>query len=204
MKIEPHNLGKKFNRNWVFKNLSVQFRSGFYVITGANGSGKSTLLQILWGQVPASAGEVLYHVNDKSIEVENIYTQVSIATPYMDLLDEYTLSEMVHFHFQFKKFQPPLHLEAVLCMMELEHVKDQKIGTFSSGMKQRAKLALALTSTCPFIFLDEPCTNLDSNGIAWYHNLLLQLPKDSVVLIASNQEYERPQKYELLKMEDFK
>src|SRR6478609_11181093 len=104
MTIQVENLGKRFNREWIFKNLTSTFEQGnTYAITGPNGSGKSTLLQVLWGQMPSSSGKISYHLKDKAVAIEDVFQHVSIATPYMDLIEEYTLEEMIRFHFQFKK-----------------------------------------------------------------------------------------------------
>ncbi|MEQ8423667.1 MAG: ATP-binding cassette domain-containing protein, partial [Cyclobacteriaceae bacterium] len=104
MKIVTDNLGKRFNREWIFRKFIFEFKPGnCYAITGPNGSGKSTLMQILWGQVPPSTGKISYSIADQQIPIEDVYKLVSIATPYMELIEEFTLNEMVRFHFKFKK-----------------------------------------------------------------------------------------------------
>jgi len=187
MKIVTENLGKRFNREWVFRNLSCQFTSGnSYAITGPNGSGKSTLMQVLWGQMQPSTGSVNYSDLDPSM----VFQSVAIATPYMDLIEEFTLEEMVRFHFKFKRCRFPI--ENVLEKTELGSSRGKTISTFSSGMRQRLKLALAFYSDCELLFLDEPCTNLDKKSVEWYHTQLHQVPKETLVFIASNQEIEYP------------
>jgi ABC-type multidrug transport system ATPase subunit len=187
MKIVTENLGKRFNREWVFRNLTYEFNPGnCYVITGPNGSGKSTLMQVLWGQMTPSAGSVKYSEIDSS----EVFKAVAIAAPYMDLIEEFTLEEMIRFHFKFKKCRLPV--EHILQKTELEASSAKPISTFSSGMRQRLKLALAFYSECNFLFLDEPCTNLDKKSIAWYHSNLSQVPSECAVFIASNQEIEYP------------
>jgi ABC-type multidrug transport system ATPase subunit len=187
MKIVTENLGKRFNREWVFRNLNYQFNSGnCYVVTGPNGSGKSTLMQVLWGQMQPSAGTVNY----SGINPADVFRSVAIATPYMDLIEEFALIEMIHFHFKFKKCRLPI--EQVIVNAELESSRLKPVSTFSSGMKQRLKLALAFYSDCQFLFLDEPCTNLDKRSVEWYHKNLEQIPSESLIFIASNQEIEYP------------
>jgi len=187
MKIVTENLGKRFNREWVFRNLNYEFNAGnCYVITGPNGSGKSTLLQVMWGQMQPSAGSVTYSLPDPS----DIFKSVAIATPYMDLIEEFTLEEMIRFHFKFKRCRMPI--EQVLEKTQLTSSRLKPISTFSSGMRQRLKLALAFYSDCELLFLDEPCTNLDKKSIEWYHAHLSEVPSSSLVFIASNQEIEYP------------
>lgn len=186
MKIVAENLGKRFNREWVFRNFNFEFTTGnVYAITGPNGSGKSTLMQVLWGQMQPSSGTVNYSIPNSS----QIFQHVAIATPYMDLIEEFTLEEMIHFHFKFKKCR--LTLEQVLEKTELGTPK-KPISSFSSGMRQRLKLALAFYSSVSIIFLDEPCTNLDKKSVEWYHKNLNEVSLETLVLIASNQEIEYP------------
>lgn len=188
MKIVAENLGKRFNREWIFRHFSFTLEPGkTYAITGPNGSGKSTLSQILWGQVPPTAGTLKFYDGDKV--VDDAFRYVSIATPYMDLIEEFTLEEAIRFHFKFKT--PSIPVEEMMDVMELSASKDKKIATFSSGMKQRLKLALAFYSVTPFLFLDEPTTNLDKHAIAWYlDNLARQAARG--VVIASNKDDEYP------------
>jgi ABC-type multidrug transport system ATPase subunit len=188
MKIVAENLGKRFNREWIFRNFSFTLEPGkTFAITGPNGSGKSTLSQVLWGQVPPTVGTLKYYDNDRV--VDDIFRHVSIAAPYMDLIEEFTLEESIRFHFKFKA--PAIPIDSMIDAIELGPSSDKKIGMFSSGMKQRLKLALAFYSQTPFLFLDEPTTNLDKDAIAWYHDNLARQSGRGVV-IASNQEDEYP------------
>ena len=205
MIIEAEDLGKRFNREWIFKNLTFSFQSGnTYAITGPNGSGKSTLMQVLWGQMPASAGKLTYQYQDKPISTEDIFHYVSIATPYMEVLDEFTLREMVQFHFKFKSIRNGKTVDELMEMMELASSQDKLIADFSSGMRQRVKLALAFYSDTPLLFLDEPTTNLDKKSTEWYLKNLYALPADTLILIASNQEHEYPATAKKIDIVDFK
>ncbi len=193
MRIIVKNLSKRFNREWIFKDLTYQFSSpNTYALIGPNGSGKSTLLQILWGQMLASQGSISYEKDGRELPTDQVYKHIAIATPYMDLIDEFTLIEMVRFHFKFKKTRNNLSLEELIDLIELPHAKDKMISNFSSGMKQRLKLGLAFYSQADALFLDEPTTNLDRKSIEWYQRHREQLPDKTLVLIASNQEHEYP------------
>lgn len=193
MRIIVKNLSKRFNREWIFKDFSYQFTSpNTYALVGPNGSGKSTLLQILWGQMLASQGSISFENDGVEIANDQVYRHIAIATPYMDLIDEFTLTEMVKFHFKFKKTRSNLNLEEVVELLELAPAKDKMISNFSSGMKQRLKLGLAFYSQADALFLDEPTTNLDRKSIEWYQRHREQLPDKTLVLIASNQEHEYP------------
>ena len=83
MKIELKNIGKRFNYEWIFRNVNYEFTGdNNYVIMGANGSGKSTLLQVIAGSLIPSDGTISYEINQKKILSEDIYSYLSIATPY--------------------------------------------------------------------------------------------------------------------------
>ena len=191
--IEVDNLGKKFNHEWVFKKLTYTFSAGnIYAITGPNGSGKSTLLQILWGQMPPSAGEIKYTGGQGAVSMETVFHHLAIATPYMDLIEEFTLEEQLNFHFRLKKCRPGLTPAMLPEKMNLGHARHKYIGNFSSGMKQRLKLALAFFTEADVLFLDEPGTNLDKPSFEWYREQLDNLSSHCLVFIASNQAEEYP------------
>lgn len=203
MNIEVENLGKRFNREWIFKKLTFIFEPGkTYAIVGPNGCGKSTLLQVLWGQMPQSSGSIKYKLIDREIAIGDVFNHISIATPYLELIEEFTLLEMIEFHFKFKKLRNGLSKYDFLELLELEKAKNKTLDKFSSGMRQRLKLGLAFYSEAETVFLDEPTTNLDKASVAWYLKNLGTLPKNTLVLIASNQENEYPldaKKIEILK-----
>lgn len=191
--ITTNLLCKRFNRDWIFRNLTNSFHSGTtYAIVGPNGSGKSTLMQILWGQMPPSSGSVTYTHGNTDIESDTVYKHVSIAAPYMDLIDEFTLAEQLRFHFKLRQSRFNLSPGQMLGELNLEGSGEKYIGNFSSGMKQRVKLGLALLTHADAVFLDEPGTNLDEKNFAWYLELLSRLPKDTLLFIASNQSREYP------------
>ena len=205
MKISVETLGKRFNREWIFKNLTYTFEGGTtYAIVGPNGSGKSTLLQVLWGQMPASLGTLSYTLHQKEIAPEEIYQSTAIATPYMDLIEEFTAKETIDFHFKFKKPREGKSTEEILDCLELAHASQKRLSNFSSGMRQRMKLGLAFYSEVPIVFLDEPSTNLDKKSIQWYHAELRKLPSDRLLFIASNQENEYPISAKKIDILDYK
>ena len=192
--ITTEKLGKRFSREWIFRNLSYTFEKGqTYAIVGPNGSGKSTLMQILWGQMPPTTGTLRYSKNQKELEIDSVFRNVTVATPYMDLIDEFTLTEQVGFHFKMKRGRNNLSIDEAMKKMYLYDARDKYVANFSSGMKQRLKLALAMFTEADAVFLDEPGTNLDRNAFDWYLEQLNELPKDCMIFIASNQPSEYPQ-----------
>lgn len=185
--------------------MTYQFQAGkTYAVTGPNGSGKSTLLQVIWGQIPQTSGTIRYAKGNREIPVEGVFNHLSIATPYMDLIDEFTLKETLHFHFRLKKLRNGLKMDDLLALMYLEESADKQLANFSSGMKQRLKLALAFYTDADVYFLDEPGTNLDNRAFAWYLSELAQLPASAMIFIASNNADEYPPTAVPLNIMDFK
>jgi ABC-type multidrug transport system ATPase subunit len=204
MEISLKNIGRRFNREWIFRSLSYEFSSGKkYAILGPNGSGKSTLISLILGNLSPSEGLIQYH-NGKEVPVEQIYKSLSFAAPYLDLIEDFTLEETISFHFKFKTFYPGYGFEKILDLLGLVKAQDKALKYFSSGMKQRTKLALACCTDAPILLLDEPVSNLDQQGVAWYLNLIDQFAKDKLVIIGSNQEVEYSFCDHTLQIEDFK
>lgn len=180
--------GKKFFRNWIFKGLSFRFESPQKIsVLGKNGSGKSTLLQVIAGYESLSEGVINYSRNGNDIPREEVYRCISIASPYLELIEEYTLAEMVRFHFSFKNPSGKLSFEDIIQLTELEHSKDKIIKYYSSGMKQRVRLALAILSDVDLVLLDEPLSNLDREGETWYKSLVEKFLKEKSAIVCSNQ-----------------
>lgn len=189
--IKAEQLGKKYRKEWIFRRVDLTLTAGTsYTFVGPNGSGKSTLLQLLTGNLPISEGKITYTLNGTVLESEHWFRQVSIAAPYLELVEELTLDELLVFHQTFKPFKAGLTSEAVAERLLLSHARHKEIKFFSSGMKQRVKLGLAFFSDAPVVILDEPTSNLDRQGAAWYHDQVRQLTPDQLLLIGSNQPEE--------------
>lgn len=193
MKISVSNLGKRFNREWIFKGLTQEFKpKNIYAVIGPNGSGKSTLMRTLWGQEPPSEGSIDYSINGQAIATEDVFSQISLAAPYMDLIEEFTLTEHVEFHFRFKKATDSLSVKDIVSKMDLESASNKPIRQFSSGMKQRLKLGLAFYSDSSVLFLDEPTTHLDQKATEWYLSNLSEIKAKKLIFIATNQSSDYP------------
>ncbi len=203
--VVADSLGKRFNREWIFRGLDYDFPAReMYAITGPNGSGKSTLLQVLWGQLPASTGAVRYHRGSVDLPADQIAAHVAIAAPYMDLIEEFTLREHLEFHFRLKEVRGGHSIGDLLDLFYLTHAADKFISNFSSGMKQRVKLGLALYTRADLMFLDEPGTNLDRQAFDWYHHHLAKARAKSTIFIASNNPDEFPEDAVRLSMKDYR
>jgi ABC-type multidrug transport system ATPase subunit len=191
MHIQLEQTGKKYNREWIFRGLSYTFTAGKkYAITGPNGSGKSTLLQTIAGSTVLSEGSIEYRLGDKILAPENAFTKLSICAPYLTLIEEMTALEFLAFHESFKSFMPGITPSTILEIIELTTASNKQIRYFSSGMKQRIKLAQAIFSDVPVLFLDEPCTNLDETGYALYQSLIQNYASHKLIIVSSNDKAE--------------
>ena len=206
MQIQLTAASKRFNQEWIFSNLDFSFMSGqHYALVGNNGSGKSTLLQIIAGYIGLTKGQINW-VNraGENIDSSNIFKHISIAAPYLELVEEFSALEQIAFHQQFKSIQSTILPHEILEKIGLSKAADKQIRNFSSGMKQRLKLALAIFDQAPILLLDEPCSNLDQEGIQTYHELMQAHAMHKLIIVASNE----PQEYQFctqqLALSDFK
>lgn len=198
--ISAQNIGKRFEREWIFRKLSCDFCStNPTAIVGSNGSGKSTLIKSLIGYLPLSEGKLIYFDNQnnqsdkqkpisKPILKENWQNYIAWAAPYTELIEEFTLLEQLNFHKSFKPFD--IEIEEIIEKLGFSNTKSKTIRFFSSGMKQKLKLALAIYSNAKIVFLDEPTSNLDKQNSEWYLKEINTIINKKLLIIASNQEAE--------------
>ncbi len=204
MHLAIHNLGKRYNRRWIFSDINLEVTSGSRLgITGHNGAGKSTLLKILTGALPPSAGEVVYTSNGVAIKPDKVYRGVSFSAPYTDLIEELTLQEMLRFHERFRPWRKDFDRNRIMDMLGEQFRPGSVISSFSSGMKQRVRLIIGVASQCELLCLDEPTSNLDLNGKDWYAKLIAEVPSQTTILIASNEESDMAICQTYLNVEDY-
>lgn len=191
-KIQLQKVSKRFGFEWIFRNVEATFEAGkSYAVLGSNGSGKSTLLQVIGASSSPSKGKVVYTDDlGKEIGGEEIYQYLSWAAPYLELIEEFSLEEVLIFQNRFKPFTNQLSVKEVMELVELPNVKKKAIKYFSSGMKQRVKLILAILADSSILLLDEPATNLDAKATDWYRKLVRNYAQNRIVIVASNQEKE--------------
>jgi len=211
MKVSLTDAGKRFNRDWIFRHLNYTFETGnSYAIVGPNGSGKSTLLQILSGSMQLSEGNICWSITNPStknqamIGNETVHRHVSICAPYLEVVEEMNLEEFLTFHDHFKSFLPSLTIGEIVSIVGLEQAIQKQIRYYSSGMKQRVKLAQAIFSDSALLLLDEPCTNLDTAGVDLYNRLIYEYCQDRLVIVSSNDKTEYSFCTEKINIADYK
>ena len=205
MHIKVQQVGKRYLRSWIFRGIDLEFQGDrIYGLTGHNGSGKSTLLQILAGFLSPSEGEIIFEEAGAAIKRDDIHKYLSFSSPYTELIEELTLEEHLKFHQKLRPFIDGLEVDALMDLMELSDEWDKQVRYFSSGMKQRLKLGLSILSNSSFILLDEPGSNLDSQSIQWYINLIRTYRRDRLLIIASNPEEDLSLCQERISIESYK
>lgn len=205
MQIRLDHIGKRFGNEWIFREVSLEFTSPqAYALLGANGSGKSTLLQVILGAVAFSKGKISYSVNNIEISPEFFFRHCSFSSPYLELIEEFTLLELLTFHFSLKPIKPGFTLTQVMEEMGLEKHSGKQLKVFSSGMKQRVKLGISMFADTKVLMLDEPCTNLDANGTKWYRHMMEKHCSGQLVIVASNQPAEYDFCQHEIRLENYK
>lgn len=189
LRIELEGLGKRYRLEWIFKGLDYHFEQGqHYAILGHNGSGKSTLLQVLSGYLSPSKGQLRFFWKDKALTLDQLYRYVSYTGPYMELIEEFSLREMLDFQQQFVPFVGNKTTKEVFSLLQLpKSAINKPIKYYSSGMQQRLKVGLAVLADKPLILLDEPTITLDAAGHRWYQELIEQfIDTQRLLIVASN------------------
>ncbi|MDW7693640.1 ATP-binding cassette domain-containing protein [Flammeovirgaceae bacterium SG7u.111] len=202
MNILLEDIGKRFNKNWIFRHIGIEFESGqVYAITGNNGSGKTTLLKVISGISQSSEGKLSYSKNNTAIEAEAVFKYLTFVGPYTELIEEFSLVEIIDFYAKLK----PLTIEKGLLIDRLgfDSVKNRYIKNYSSGMKQKVKLGLALFTQSDLLLLDEPTSNFDESNTNWYLEMMDQ-QKNKTIIIGSNQTYEYGFCNEVINLNNFK
>jgi ABC-type multidrug transport system ATPase subunit len=191
MKILAEKLEKKFRKECIFSNFSYEFENGkAYAITGPNGSGKSSLLKILsFYSLPTKGSLSLIDSENTIIATDKTYQSITFAAPYMQLIEEFTLLELLEFAGKTNLIEASITENFFENYIELKPGRDKLINQYSSGMRQKIKLGLAMLSNRPILLLDEPCTNLDRQAKDWFFKKL-QSQQEKMIIIASNEKEE--------------
>ncbi len=189
MEIRLIDIAKHFGREVVFHRVSISLATGSRTaILGPNGSGKSTLLQVIGGALVPTNGSIEHRVRGTMIPQDEVYRHVAIAAPYLGLYEDLSLRQAIDFHARFKPLRVGITPEELARIAYLDHALEKPVLHFSSGMKQRLKLALAILSDTPLLLLDEPASNLDAQAIAWFRDLLGKHLDGRTLLVASNRQ----------------
>ncbi|MHA8066787.1 ABC transporter ATP-binding protein [Aquirufa sp. ROCK2-A2] len=190
MEILATNINKKFRQEFVIRNFSFEIKLNQKVaILGHNGSGKSTLLKILAQYSLPTQGLISYQRQGEIVSEDKAFKSVSFVAPYVDLIEEYSLIELISFLQSVDYLPEKISINEFEQYIELSPSKDKLIKNYSSGMRQKVKLGTALLSNRPLLFLDEPTSNLDTKAKDWFKEKIQTIDSKSII-IASNEHNE--------------
>lgn len=176
--IKVQDLGKKYPSMWVFQSISFEATQGEIVsIVGPNGSGKSTLLKIIAGLTSPTKGKVLRPKGELNLTIGYYGLDVQLYS---------NLSAAEHLRYAAKLRGVPSKEELLLERVGLSSSADICTESFSTGMKVRLKLALAIQAKPKLLLLDEPEVSLDAAGRALLVNIVEEQRKHGVILWATN------------------
>lgn len=188
MKLFAENLTKNFDEKSIFKNLTFEAESGSCLaVLGPNGSGKTTLMRILSHLILPTSGTITYSQNNSTIHPEHLFRHIGFLGPYLELYQDLSAMENLQFFSKIrglKNFEP-----RIFDLMErfgLKGREDDLVKTYSSGMKQRLKYVFALLHEPQILFVDEPRSNLDEEGIRLVYEILQQYKQNHLLIMATN------------------
>lgn len=187
MKIKFQEASRKFGNQLIFQNLNLEIKPGErWAILGANGSGKSTFLKCAYGALTLSSGKVIYERKNTELDPAKAAYHIGYSAPYFELIEELSAHELLETVARFKPWRKSWNAQSILESCLLSDSKNKRIADFSSGMKQRLRLGMALASEVDLVILDEPCSNLDVNGLKWYQNFLKDHLDSRSLIVGTN------------------
>src|SRR5690606_32287532 len=202
--IKCNNLRHSFSGKTLFNDLSFTLSSGgSLAVTGRNGSGKSTLLKIISNLLQPVSGIILLEIDGKSISRDEFHKYSGMSAPYISLYDELSGKENLEFFAGLKNVSLS-NVEPLLKRAGIYNSRNKTVKNYSSGMKQRLKLCFALLNEPVVLILDEPMTNLDSEGNEFVRAICEEQKQKGILIIATNNPDETALCSEILNVEDFK
>ena len=193
LRVQLLALGKFFGSRQLFAGINTAVSSGECLsIVGPNGSGKSTLLKIIAGLIRPSSGCVEITANGNMLDAQQRITVVGLVSPEIIFYHPLSAYENIRFFLNAQARElPPAIIREHLDHVGLKSQAAKPVAFFSTGMKQRLKFALLLALDPPLLLLDEPASNLDTNGkqkVAAFISAALAAKK--TIIIASNESWE--------------
>ncbi|MCW5942236.1 MAG: ABC transporter ATP-binding protein [Fimbriimonadaceae bacterium] len=177
------NLGKRFGKRWIFRNVSFEAGRGeALVVVGHNGVGKSTLLKCLVGLMSPSEGRVTFPGEDAR-------SAIGYASVEQSLYGHLTARE--HLGLFARMRGCPARDDELADKVGLREALDRFVGEFSTGMKGRLRIALAVQPEPSLLVLDEPGAGLDEAGRDVVQKVCEEQRARGVLVVATNDPLER-------------
>ena len=163
MKLEIKNISKQYGKKTVLQGVSQEFSGGVYGLLGPNGAGKTTLLNIIATVLKASAGTICYEQKNVFDDLAGYHSMVGYLPQKIGFYTHFTGYDMMKYMHYLKggDRKNTRQIDELLQRVNLYDVKDNKIATYSGGMKQRLGIAQAVLESPRILLLDEPTVGLD-------------------------------------------
>jgi heme exporter protein A len=192
-RIEARALSKSYSGPPLFSDLAFEASAGLTAVSGRNGAGKTTLLKILARLLAPSRGSVAVFDGSREIAGEERRLAVGWAGPDLAFYEDFSARENLRF-FRRASGRPASETELSerLARVGLGSVADRRVAAFSSGMKQRLRLAFATLLDPPILLLDEPSAGLDEEGMRLLASIVAQRRSAGPVVLASNDPRDFP------------
>jgi ABC-type multidrug transport system ATPase subunit len=208
IRLQCKEISKRYNGKIIFKNVDIELaENSSLVITGKNGSGKSTLLKVISHLIRLDKGKITLEINGNKIAVDKFYTKIGLFAPYLNLYDELSAWENLDFFYDLKVDKKEEKKEKIKYLLEkvgLYNRRDDLIRNYSSGMRQRLKLAYSVLNSPALLLMDEPRTNLDEQGISVVYEIAEEQKKNGILILATNEKEDTAICSTKLSIEDYK
>ena len=183
VRLSADSLSMRYGARRLFEDLSFQVGTGERLaVLGENGSGKSTLLRVLAGVLTPLGGTVRLTVDGQTVPPHRLARAVGYAAPALQPYDALTATENLEFVARLRGLDAA-RVPAVLERVGLGGRGPDRVAAFSTGMRQRLRLATALLPDPPLLLLDEPGAALDEHGRALVREIVTAAP---AVVLATN------------------
>jgi ABC-2 type transport system ATP-binding protein len=185
--VEAHGLTRKFGELVAVDNISLEMSEGeVLAFLGPNGAGKTTTIRMLSGIISPTSGYAVLAGHRIDGEVEKLHEVIGLLTETPGFYDSLSARRNLEYYAGFYlNLNVQLQVEKYLKMIGLWERREDKVGTFSKGMKQRLALARALLHEPKVIFLDEPTAGLDPKAASEVRELIGQLSREGRTIFLS-------------------
>lgn len=187
--LEVTNVNKNYGKKQVLYAINLKFENGIYGLLGPNGAGKTTLIHIITGLISPSGGKVTYRGTDIRERKNRYHDDLGFMPQYTSYYPNFTGMEFLNYMCTIKGIPARKQKEIiseVLRIVNLTEHRNEKIGHYSGGMKQRIGIAQAIINNPKILILDEPTAGLDPLERIRFRNLISELSKDRVVILATH------------------
>ena len=187
--LRVENLSKRYGKKQVLKGITCEFHTGINALLGPNGAGKTTIMNCISGVIKKSGGSVTLDEQDVFEMGEKYREKLSFQFQYQPFYPSYTAHEFLRFSALLKGMPEPLiedEIRRVLRLVNLSENLDDKIKSFSGGMKQRLAIAQTILNSPEILIFDEPSAGLDPFEREQFKRIMVRLKKDSIIIISTH------------------